>query len=178
MLERRGCFDHWLLSALEALLACSLVRQLGHTLGQTPATKVDVVCIILNKFDLCIVCVQPRTMDSARKRRKWDVAAPGGMPLSGNRAGIGAIGSGSAKPGLSGFITAQGLQIDPPNIHEPSPAPAMSAIPASANVKPILEQDIVARAKQEAQAVVERINAVCKARVLHLTVHQSQYWFW
>lgn len=171
MLERRGCFDHWLLSAFEALLACSLVRQLGHTLGQIPATKVDVVCIILSKFDLCTVCVQPRTMDSARKRRKWDVAAPGGMPLSGNRAGIGAIGSGSAKSGLSGFITAQGLQIDPPNSHEPSPAPAMSAIPASANVKPILEQDIVARAKQEAQAVVERINAVRKARVLHFTVH-------
>lgn len=101
-------------------------------------------------------------MDSARKRRKWDVAAPGGMPLSGNRAGIGAIGPGvAAKTGLSGFITAQGLQIDPPDVSGPSP---VQAAPATVNTKPLSEKDIVARAQQEAQAVVERINAVSASK--------------
>lgn len=91
----------------------------------------------------------------ARKRRKWDVAAPGGLPPSGHRAGIG---SGStAKSSLSGFITAQGLQIDPPEEVVPFSAPVVPSVPA----RPLSEQEIVARAKQEAQAVVERINAVC-----------------
>ena len=105
-------------------------------------------------------------MDPARKRRKWDVAAPGGMPLSGNRAGIGAIGSGgAAKTGLSGFITAQGLQIDPTDVSTPNPGLAAAA---TVNTKPLSEKDIVARAQQEAQAVVERINAVRA---------YSQFWF-
>lgn len=98
-------------------------------------------------------------MDGARKRRKWDVAAPGGMPLSGNRAGIGS-GTVAKKQGLSGFITAQGLQIDLPE------APAAAAPIASLPVAPapkFSEQEIIERAQQEAQAVVERINAVRKA---------------
>lgn len=104
----------------------------------------------------------------ARKRRKWDVAAPGGMPLSGHRAGIGAIGSGkAAKTGLSGFITAQGLQIDPPEALEPVSAPVTPAVPA----RPLSEQEIVARAKQEAQAVVERINAVRTCPTLTQLLH-------
>lgn len=101
----------------------------------------------------------------ARKRRKWDVAAPGGMPLSGNRAGIGA-GSGS-NSGLSGFITPQGYQASPtvtPSMKQPAAAPA----PLAANAEPSpaikpgqpIDKATIARAQQGAQAIVERINAV------------------
>ncbi len=100
-------------------------------------------------------------MEAARKRRKWDVAAPGGMPLTGNRAGIGS-GSGS-KSGLTGFITAQGYQSTPPTaIPEPAAATAAVAPQPSSDIRPgqPIDQATIARAQQGAQAIVERINAV------------------
>ena len=101
-------------------------------------------------------------MESARKRRKWDVAAPGGMPLTGNRAGIGSGASSNA--GLSGFITAQGFQVAhaaaaPP----PTPVAAAASLPQpGTDLKPgqPVDQATIARAQQGAQAIVERINAV------------------
>ena len=103
----------------------------------------------------------------ARKRRKWDVAAPGGMPLTGNRAGIGSGGSAS---GLSGFITAQGYQAKPlaapaAPVVAPTPAPVPAPVPAaqpSLDIKPgqAIDKATIARAQQGAQAIVERINAV------------------
>ena len=109
----------------------------------------------------------------ARKRRKWDVAAPGGMPLTGNRAGIGS--GGGSKSGLSGFITAQGLQASAPvspaaNI--PAAAVAAAAAPppqVKTELKPgqPIDQATIARAQQGAQAIVERINAVrCTSAML------------
>lgn len=102
-------------------------------------------------------------MDGARKRRKWDVAAPGGMPLTGNRAGIGAGGTGPAD--LNGFITAQGHQV--PQItpasasFHPLPAAAATTQPGTGNkTNQSLDQATIARAQQGAQAIVERINAV------------------
>lgn len=101
-------------------------------------------------------------MEAARKRRKWDVAAPGGMPLTGNRAGIGS--GGSSNSGLSGFITAQGLQLT-----SEVAAVRGTAVPAAtANPQPgtdlrssqSVDQATIARAQQGAQAIVERINAV------------------
>lgn len=105
-------------------------------------------------------------MEAARKRRKWDVAAPGGMPLTGNRAGIGS--GGSSNSGLSGFITAQGLQLtSEAAAGRGSPAvPAATAIPqpgADLRSSQSIDQATIARAQQGAQAIVERINAVRKA---------------
>ena len=95
-------------------------------------------------------------MDTARKRRKWDVAAPGGMPLTGNRAGIGA--NGAAKS-LSGFITPQGYQSTPTVLPD---AAFGGAAGAALTPKPgqSVDQATIARAQQGAQAIVERINAV------------------
>lgn len=106
-------------------------------------------------------------MEAARKRRKWDVAAPGGMPLTSNRAGIGS--GGSSNSGLSGFITAQGLQLT-------SQAAAVRGTPAvpaaTANPQPgtdlrsgqSVDEATIARAQQGAQAIVERINAELRAK--------------
>ena len=103
-------------------------------------------------------------MESARKRRKWDVAAPGGMPLTGNRAGIGSgVGSNA---GLSGFITAQGFQVaHAAAASQPTPVAAAASFPQpSTDLKPgqPVDQATIARAQQGAQAIVERINAVCQ----------------
>ena len=104
-------------------------------------------------------------MEGARKRRKWDVASPGGMPLAGNRAGIGAGGTGQS--GLSGFITAQGQKVPSvPNAaaatHPLAAAAAAAASQPGAGHKPnqSIDQATIARAQQGAQAIVERINAV------------------
>ena len=104
-------------------------------------------------------------MDGTRKRRKWDVAAPGGMLLAGNRPGIGA--GGTSQSGLSGFITAQGLHMPslPPSATATHSQAAVGApaAPSTATVhKPNqpLDQATIARAQQGAQAIVERINAV------------------
>lgn len=106
-------------------------------------------------------------MESARKRRKWDVAAPGGMPMAGNRAGIGA--GGTSQSGLNGFITAQGHQVtsfpSPSGaVINPYAASAVATPPATDN-KPHqpVDQATIARAQQGAQAIVERINAVCNS---------------
>ena len=111
------------------------------------------------------ICIGRSVMESARKRRKWDVAAPGGMPLAGNRAGIGA--GGTSQSGLNGFITAQGHQIasipSPVTaVSNPYPAPSVTTQPAT-DQKPnqAIDQATIARAQQGAQAIVERINAVC-----------------
>lgn len=102
-------------------------------------------------------------MEGARKRRKWDVAAPGGLPLTGSRAGIGS--GGGSKSGLNGFITAQGYQAAPPA--EPVAAVAAAAGPQpSIDLKPgqSIDQATIARAQQGAQAIVERINAVRRGK--------------
>ena len=106
-------------------------------------------------------------MEGVRKRRKWDVAAPGGTPLAGNQAGIGAGGTGQAD--LNGFITAQGHQMLPSGTSAGfPPLPPAAAAAAAAASQPgagkkanqSLDQATIARAQQGAQAIVERINAV------------------
>ena len=115
-------------------------------------------------------------METARKRRKWDVAAPGGMPLAGNRAGIGA--GGTSQSGLNGFITAQShhmASLSPPvtAVSSPYPAPAVATQPAT-DQKPNqpIDQATIARAQQGAQAIVERINAVSSS------MQSASFAFW
>ena len=102
-------------------------------------------------------------MEGARKRRKWDVAAPGGLPLAGNRAGIGA--GGSSQSGMNGFITAQGHQasVASPAVETPgayAAAPVASQHASGHKPGQPIDQATIARAQQGAQAIVERINAV------------------
>ncbi|DBA75084.1 TPA: hypothetical protein ACH3X1_010412 [Trebouxia sp. C0004] len=105
-------------------------------------------------------------MEAARKRRKWDVAAPGGMPLTGNRAGIGS--GGSSNSGLSGFITAQGLQLTSEAAAVRGTAvPAATAVPqpgTDLRSGQSIDQATIARAQQGAQAIVERITAELRAK--------------
>ena len=131
-------------------------------------------------------------MDGARKRRKWDVASPAGMPLAGNRAGIGAGSTG--QQGLSGFITAQGHPVPSVPLGAATNSLAAAANHTGAGHTPnqSIDQATIARAQQGAQAIVERINAVRKRCIqpllglctdssyrrlnlsLHLTGAQSQ----
>ena len=99
-------------------------------------------------------------MDGPRKRRKWDVASPAGMPLAGNRAGIGA--GSASQQGLNGFITAQGHQIPsiPLGAANNPVAAATSQTGAGHTPNQSIDQATIARAQQGAQAIVERINAV------------------
>ncbi|CAL8471825.1 g11367 [Coccomyxa elongata] len=84
-----------------------------------------------------------------RKRRKWDVAAPQGIPLAGNRAGIGA-GSTASSNGMAGLITAQGV----------AAVAGQAAIPGVAPPKPgqPLDANTIARAQQGAAAIVAKLN--------------------
>lgn len=99
-------------------------------------------------------------MDGARKRRKWDVASPAGMPLAGNRAGIGA--GSTSQSGLSGFITAQGHQVPSLPLGAATSPLAAATSQAGAGQAPnqSIDQATIARAQQGAQVIVERINAV------------------
>lgn len=107
-------------------------------------------------------------MEGARKRRKWDVASAAGMPLAGNRAGIGA--GSTSQQGLNGFITAQGHQI--PSIPlggatNPNVA-ATSQTGVGHTPNQSIDQATIARAQQGAQAIVERINAVSCTQAISL----------
>ena len=111
-------------------------------------------------------------MDGARKRRKWDVASPAGMPLAGNRAGIGA--GSTSQQGLSGFITAQGQQVPSLPLGAATNALAAPSSQTGAAHTPnqSIDQATIARAQQGAQAIVERINAVrqsCMPNFFHCT---------
>ncbi|KAL0045591.1 hypothetical protein WJX82_010794 [Trebouxia sp. C0006] len=79
-------------------------------------------------------------MEAARKRRKWDVAAPDGMPLTGNRAA--AVRGTPAVPAATAF---------------PQPG-------ADLRSSQSIDQATIARAQQGAQAIVERINAELRAK--------------
>ena len=99
-------------------------------------------------------------MDGARKRRKWDVASPAGMPLAGNRAGIGA--GSTSQQGPSGSITAQGHQVPSVPLGATTNLLVAGTNQTGAGHTPnqSIDQATIARAQQGAQAIVERINAV------------------
>ncbi len=96
-----------------------------------------------------------------RKRRKWDVAAPQGIPLAGNRAGIGA-GSTASSNGMAGLITAQGA----------AAVAGQAAIPGVAPPKPgqPLDANTIARAQQGAAAIVAKLNQVSNR---HINLQQN-----
>ena len=102
---------------------------------------------------------------SERKRRKWDVAAPQGIPLHGNRAGIGMSGStNAAASAAGGLITAQGLQTAPAPV-QPVPSPQTIPSPGAA-AKPAqpIDRDTIARAQMGAAAIVAKLNQVRAVR--------------
>jgi len=118
-----------------------------------------------------------------RKRRKWDVAAPEGVPITAAHAGgasaRGGIGTPSAALlGAAGVITAQGpVPVQPAvNIHAAVPAQfrlgAAAALPtALAGLRPgaPMDEETRARARQGAAAIVAKINqarAPCAGRAL------------
>ena len=99
---------------------------------------------------------------SERKRRKWDVAAPQGIPLHGNRAGIGMSGGSStaANSTAGGLITAQGLQAAPLAVQQvPSPQNVPSPGAAAKTAQPV-DRDTIARAQMGAAAIVAKLNKV------------------
>lgn len=98
---------------------------------------------------------------SERKRRKWDVAAPQGIPLHGNRAGIGMSGSSGAGTSAGGVVmTAQGPQTIPSPVQQaPSPQSVPSPAAAAQPAKPI-DKDTIARAQLGAAAIVAKLNQV------------------
>jgi hypothetical protein len=107
-----------------------------------------------------------------RKRRKWDVAAPEGVPIpaahTGGASARGGIGTPSAALlGAVGVITAQGPVPAQPavNIHAAVPAQfrlgaAAAAPTALAGVRPgmPMDEETRARARQGAAAIVAKIN--------------------
>jgi len=107
-----------------------------------------------------------------RKRRKWDVAAPEGVPITAAHAGgasaRGGIGTPSAALlGAAGVITAQGPVLAQPavNIHAAVPAQfrlgaAAAAPTALAGLRPgaPMDEETRARARQGAAAIVAKIN--------------------
>ena len=109
-------------------------------------------------------------MAEGRKRRKWDVAAPEGIPIASvATAGRGGIGAPSVSHMAAGVITAQGPvpAAAPVNIHAavpaqfrlgatsqaPAPAPFAAARPGAP-----LDEETRARARQGAAAIVAKIN--------------------
>ena len=106
-----------------------------------------------------------------RKRRKWDVAAPQGIPIAQatNRPGIG---SGAGAPNsMAGFITAQGQQ---PAALVASQAPYQPPATQVTTAPQPLTADIVARAKQGAAAVLEKINQV-RRQSYRIVLLESSY---
>ncbi len=107
-------------------------------------------------------------MAEGRKRRKWDVAAPEGIPLA--SSGRGGIGTPSAAlTNAAGIITAQGPVPAAPavsavNIHAAVPAQfrlgASVQAPSAYAPRPGLPMDAEtrARARQGAAAIVAKIN--------------------
>jgi hypothetical protein len=91
-------------------------------------------------------------MEPTRKRRKWDVTAPHGVPVIGNGAGALA----DVQQQFPGLITGIGVL--------PSPQPQSQPIVDTADLKPgqPLDPALVARAQMGAQAVVERIQQVLR----------------
>lgn len=79
-----------------------------------------------------------------RKRRKWDVAAPQGIPLAGSTAGV----AGGSSNGMAGFIAPQGAA-----------AAATSAVAPPKPGQP-LDANTIARAQQGAAAIVAKLNMV------------------
>ena len=98
--------------------------------------------------------------NTSKRRRKWDVAAPQGIPLHGNRAGIGSSGSSASAPGAGGLITAQGIQVTP-SPAQPVASPQTTASPGAA-AKPAqpIDKDTIARAQLGAAAIVAKLNQV------------------
>ena len=95
-----------------------------------------------------------------RKRRKWDVAAPQGIPLRGSRAGIGSSSSSTPNAPAGGLITAQGMQ-SLPSLAQQAASP--STIPSpGAQTKPAapVDRDTIARAQMGAAAIVAKLNQV------------------
>ena len=82
-----------------------------------------------------------------RKRRKWDVAAPQGIPLAGTVAG-----STANSNGMAGFRTPQGAGSAAANVATPVAAPPKPGQPLDANT--------IARAQQGAAAIVAKLNMV------------------
>ena len=109
-------------------------------------------------------------MAEGRKRRKWDVAAPEGIPIAtAASAGRGGIGTTSATHIAAGVITAQGPMpaAAPVNIHAAVPAQFRLGATAQASgsapfaaAKPgaPLDEETRARARQGAAAIVAKIN--------------------
>jgi hypothetical protein len=79
-----------------------------------------------------------------RKRRKWDVAAPQGIPLAGSTAGV----AGGSSNGMAGFIALQGTA-----------ATAASVVAPTKPGQP-LDANTIARAQQGAAAIVAKLNMV------------------
>jgi len=82
-----------------------------------------------------------------RKRRKWDVAAPQGIPLTTN-ASTATISSSV----LAGHVAAQGAGN--------RVAPVVSALVAPPKPGQPLDADTVARAQQGAAAILAKLNKV------------------
>lgn len=121
--------------------------------------------------------------EPASKRRKWDVAAPQGLPVTNTRAGIGSAGvTGIGHPAYGG----------PPLDHLPTgtsliPAgsqPAAAAVPVvtfaaapapvpDAGNKP-LDGDTIKRIQQSALDVVARLNQVCVCVCVRAMVRTAQ----
>jgi hypothetical protein len=99
-----------------------------------------------------------------RKRRKWDVAAPQGIPLDGSRAGIGA-GTVASTGGTAGLVTAQGVQS---SLNVAALATSQVAKPLVNPPKPgqPLDPDTIARAQQGAAAIVAKLNQVRRSHAL------------
>lgn len=98
---------------------------------------------------------------SERKRRKWDVAAPQGIPLHGNRAGIGMSGTSIASASAAGgLITAQGLQTAPSSVQQVPPPQAIPSPGAAAKPAQPIDRDTIARAQLGAAAIVAKLNQV------------------
>ena len=95
-----------------------------------------------------------------RKRRKWDVAAPQGIPLRGNRAGIGSSTSSTPSAPAGGLITAQGVQSLPSPAQQAASPLTTSSPGAPAKPAGPLDRDTIARAQMGAAAIVAKLNQV------------------
>eukprot|EP00884_Botryococcus_braunii_P014304 jgi/Botrbrau1/22875/Bobra.0065s0033.1 len=93
-------------------------------------------------------------MDSGRKRRKWDVAAPQGIPTNQGVGNTGTPAFGFASPGLSQQFIPQGLYSNTQHVAQPRPLLDVK------DLKPgqPLDPSLIAKAQKAAAAAVANIN--------------------
>jgi hypothetical protein len=95
-------------------------------------------------------------MDSGRKRRKWDVAAPEGIPTNQGLGATGAPAFGFASTTLSSTFVPQGIQL--PSFQQAQPRPLLDV----KDLKPgqPLDASLIAKAQAAAAAAVANISKV------------------